>query len=291
MSLWTQCFQVASPASTPCKTCIEEWLRTHQGCPNCRSTLQPCDLQPHEAIRSFLDELLVRCLDGCGWVGRLDAKPQHLEVCPVASLKVELKNLTAENMRLAAVLEEERSAWAAEASQLRAQNQELIQELAGEKQLRAENEELAKKLEVAQEELRAAGESQLRAQNQQLRKELDSSKEELEIEKDRNSLHESLQGAHPPSQEYALDLAAKVLADTLVGGASQPGNMKKAKRIKELLSHVVQKMQPKAAETSTSAAVLQEATSPSPQKKQCPEVALIKRVHHTPAGCTWMSVS
>jgi len=275
---------------TFCKKCIEEWLSTQQGCPNCRSTLLPCDLQPHEAIRSFLDELLVRCLDGCGWVGRLDARPQHLKVCPVTTLKVELETQTAENVCLVALLDEERSAWAAESSKLRFRNQELLQELAGGSQLRAENEELIMKLDAAQEELRAAGENQLRAQNQQLLKELESAQEELRVERDRNLLDASLQGMHPPSQEYALDLAAKVLSDTLPGGGSHPASMKKAKRIKELLSQVVQRIQPKAAEVSAPAVAVQEAMTSSPQRKSSTDVALIKRVQ-SPAGCTWMSAS
>merc|ERR1712039_1148158 len=50
----------------------------------CRAVMTLDDLQPHQVIRSLLDEVLVRCKRACGWTGRRDALAAHNAECPVA---------------------------------------------------------------------------------------------------------------------------------------------------------------------------------------------------------------
>ncbi|CAE8742276.1 unnamed protein product [Polarella glacialis] len=72
-----------------CSACLEEWLEHQTGCPNCRKPIRRQDLRRHEVIRSFLDELTIKCTAaGCGWHGRQDAFPGHIEICPVRSLEL-----------------------------------------------------------------------------------------------------------------------------------------------------------------------------------------------------------
>ncbi|CAE8742167.1 unnamed protein product [Polarella glacialis] len=72
-----------------CSACLEEWLEHQTGCPNCREPIRRQDLRRHEVIRSFLDELNIKCTAaGCGWHGRQDAFPGHIEICPVRSLEL-----------------------------------------------------------------------------------------------------------------------------------------------------------------------------------------------------------
>eukprot|EP00930_Biecheleria_cincta_P064927 TRINITY_DN50621_c0_g1_i1.p1 TRINITY_DN50621_c0_g1~~TRINITY_DN50621_c0_g1_i1.p1 ORF type:complete len:324 (+),score=57.98 TRINITY_DN50621_c0_g1_i1:129-1100(+) len=60
-------------------------------CPTCRAVIRVHLLQPHQAIRSMLDELPVKCRRACGWTGRRDALPAHesegSEQCPLLRLE------------------------------------------------------------------------------------------------------------------------------------------------------------------------------------------------------------
>mmetsp|Transcript_7429 Transcript_7429/g.13188 ORF Transcript_7429/g.13188 Transcript_7429/m.13188 type:complete len:259 (-) Transcript_7429:56-832(-) len=63
----------------------------HGHCPSCRAEMHLHDLQPHQVVRSLLDELQVRCPRACGWTGRRDAlgtheSPGH-EQCPLLRLE------------------------------------------------------------------------------------------------------------------------------------------------------------------------------------------------------------
>ncbi|CAE8656135.1 unnamed protein product [Polarella glacialis] len=72
-----------------CSACLEEWLEHQTGCPNCRKPIRRQDLRRHEVIRSFLDELNIKCTAaGCGWHGSQDAFPGHIEICQVRSLEL-----------------------------------------------------------------------------------------------------------------------------------------------------------------------------------------------------------
>mmetsp|Transcript_13540 Transcript_13540/g.37556 ORF Transcript_13540/g.37556 Transcript_13540/m.37556 type:complete len:245 (-) Transcript_13540:161-895(-) len=70
-----------------CRECLQRALEQTEQCPTCRAEVQRDELQPHQAIRSLLDELPVRCMRGCGWTGRRDARAAHAEVCPVKRLE------------------------------------------------------------------------------------------------------------------------------------------------------------------------------------------------------------
>mmetsp|Transcript_56083 Transcript_56083/g.163864 ORF Transcript_56083/g.163864 Transcript_56083/m.163864 type:complete len:225 (+) Transcript_56083:159-833(+) len=70
-----------------CRECVEKALEQAEQCPTCRAELQRDDLQPHQAIRSLLDELPTRCPRGCGWTGRRDACAAHMDTCPLARLE------------------------------------------------------------------------------------------------------------------------------------------------------------------------------------------------------------
>ena len=69
-----------------CKVCITEALRMNATCPVCRSAMIELDLEPHVFSQSLLDELPVKCPEGCSWTGRQDAKHAHLEHCQVRLL-------------------------------------------------------------------------------------------------------------------------------------------------------------------------------------------------------------
>eukprot|EP00933_Yihiella_yeosuensis_P024580 TRINITY_DN19069_c0_g1_i1.p1 TRINITY_DN19069_c0_g1~~TRINITY_DN19069_c0_g1_i1.p1 ORF type:complete len:255 (-),score=40.23 TRINITY_DN19069_c0_g1_i1:142-906(-) len=60
-------------------------------CPSCRAPMRVEDLQPHQVMRSLLDELTVRCRRACGWTGRRDALAAHEspgpQQCPVLKLE------------------------------------------------------------------------------------------------------------------------------------------------------------------------------------------------------------
>ncbi|CAJ1409345.1 unnamed protein product [Effrenium voratum] len=70
-----------------CRCCVEQCLvaesdpddRSERSghCPTCRAEICVRDLHPHQALRSLLDELPVRCRRGCGWTGRRDALRAH----------------------------------------------------------------------------------------------------------------------------------------------------------------------------------------------------------------------
>jgi len=70
-----------------CRECAEKALRQTAQCPTCRAEVHGEDLQPHQAIRSLLDEMLTRCPRGCGWTGRRDARDAHVDNCPLAKLE------------------------------------------------------------------------------------------------------------------------------------------------------------------------------------------------------------
>lgn len=70
-------------------------------CPSCRASIRLDELQPHQVMRSLLDELLVRCRWSCGWTGRRDSRAAHespgTSQCPLIRLeaaRAELANLS-----------------------------------------------------------------------------------------------------------------------------------------------------------------------------------------------------
>lgn len=88
-----------------CRACLEQALVASGQCPTCRADVEHEDLQPHQAIRNLLDEVVVRCERSCGWTGRRDARSAHADVCPVAALeaaKAELDGLSDIRGQLAA---------------------------------------------------------------------------------------------------------------------------------------------------------------------------------------------
>merc|ERR1719183_937979 len=59
------------------------------------------ELRPHQALRSLLDELPVRCKQGCGWSGRRDKRPGHEAFCPVTKLMRLKADLAERDARIA----------------------------------------------------------------------------------------------------------------------------------------------------------------------------------------------
>jgi len=78
-------FACDSPCQcTFCHDCIHTWLYQHTTCPVDRQQMKMKDLRPHVAMKSFIDELLVRCprhAEGCCWTGRYDSVNGHDETC------------------------------------------------------------------------------------------------------------------------------------------------------------------------------------------------------------------
>jgi len=83
-----------------CRSCIDEALRQRQQCPSCRAPLKKQRLQPHQAIRSLLDELSVNCEAGCSWTGRQDAYPAHVAACPAKLLEAARRQLEQQAAKL-----------------------------------------------------------------------------------------------------------------------------------------------------------------------------------------------
>lgn len=65
-------------------------------CPTCRAVIRVHLLQPHQAIRSMLDELPVKCRRACGWTGRRDALPAHESEGPAQCVFLRLEAAGAE---------------------------------------------------------------------------------------------------------------------------------------------------------------------------------------------------
>eukprot|EP00927_Polykrikos_kofoidii_P049264 TRINITY_DN43349_c0_g1_i1.p1 TRINITY_DN43349_c0_g1~~TRINITY_DN43349_c0_g1_i1.p1 ORF type:complete len:256 (+),score=37.04 TRINITY_DN43349_c0_g1_i1:182-949(+) len=84
-----------------CQKCLEHALEQSATCPSCRADLDEEDLQPHQAIRSLIDELLVRCSNRCGWTGRRDALSGHIEACPWTRLRAARARLAERDARIA----------------------------------------------------------------------------------------------------------------------------------------------------------------------------------------------
>mmetsp|Transcript_48081 Transcript_48081/g.112393 ORF Transcript_48081/g.112393 Transcript_48081/m.112393 type:complete len:442 (-) Transcript_48081:15-1340(-) len=73
-----------------CKTCILGALSASRQCPACREPASVAQFQPHQAINSLLDEIIVYCphrSGGCSWTGRLDAQGGHSSTCAVGRLE------------------------------------------------------------------------------------------------------------------------------------------------------------------------------------------------------------
>ncbi|CAE8603392.1 unnamed protein product [Polarella glacialis] len=66
-------------------------------CPSCRAPMRLHSLQPHQVMRSLLDELPVRCRLACGWTGRRDARANHESSgptqCPLLRLEAACEEL------------------------------------------------------------------------------------------------------------------------------------------------------------------------------------------------------
>jgi len=61
-------------------------------------------LHPNLIVKSLVDELTVRCTEGCGWTGRHDTQTTHLAACPARMLRVTKGKLSAEVDGLRAVI-------------------------------------------------------------------------------------------------------------------------------------------------------------------------------------------
>jgi len=67
-----------------CRACMVAALQARAECPSCRKRVRVRDLKVHRFTLDLMDRTEVRCSHKCGWQGRLDYRPGHMnEACPV----------------------------------------------------------------------------------------------------------------------------------------------------------------------------------------------------------------